>query len=526
MARRRGALFTLGLAVVLLAGACRGERPTVGRTPVPGGALRVAVRDLGSLDPAATTGRGALLVIAQLFDSLTAVDPETGGVAPAAASSWDAGADGLTWTFHLRPATFHDGSPVAAGHFKAAFDRIVPKAANSDAAFQFESVKGFRAAKVAGTARALEGVTAPDAATLRIALERPFAELPLFLAHPALGPLAARAFTASPQAFASAPVGNGPFRMAGARAADAVVLERFDGHAGGTALLDRLEVRLVSDAEQGWRDYLAGRTDVAEVPPTAFRSGRGRFGRGGFTPFWGAFYYGLNLRLPKFAKPEVRRALSLALDREAIAQTVYGGTKEPATGIIPRGVRGYRRNACAECAQDVDRAGSLITAAFGAAPPEMVVDHLDASPSREVASAVVAQLGAVGLKAARRAHSSTEYQKFLQSGKQEIAELGWLAEVPSPDGFLAQQLRSGSPNNPTGFQDRVFDQLIDQARAAADETARIEAYRKAEDRAFEAMPLIPLVFVRNHVAVAERVRGLRIDGAGLFDAAAVWIAPP
>ncbi len=520
MLRRRGALPAWGLALALVLGACHSKGPS--GPPVPGGTLRVAVRDLGSLDPASTTGRGGLLAIAQLFDSLTAIDLRTGKVVPAAASSWTSSRDGLTWTFSLTNATFHDGTPVTAVDFKAAFDRIARKSTKSDVAFQLESIRGFQAAKIAGTAIGLEGVQPVSLRVLRIILDRPFAELPFFLAHPALAPLP-KSMIRNPSLLQRQPIGNGPFKMAGPRTADRVTLARFDGHAGGTAYLDRLRIDLVNNPNEAWRGFLRKRTDVAEVPADALSSSAANRGNGGFTPFWAGLYYGPNLRSPKYAKTEVRRAISLAIDRRRIANEVYGGTKERGTGIIPRGVRGFQPAACADCVQDTERARQLIQAAFAGKPPEMIIDHLDASPSREVAAAIAADLRNVGLAVALRAHNSTDYLKLLEAGGHEIAELGWLAEVPSPDGFLAQQLRTGSPNNHTGFADRSFDSLIDQARATMDESARLTAYGKAEARAFEVMPLIPIVFFRNHVGVAERVHGMRVDGAGLFDAASVWV---
>ena len=522
MPRRRGAL-AWGIALALLLPAC--DIGGGSDTPVPGGTLRVNVRDLGSLDPASTTGRGGLLVIGQLFDSLTAIDPVRGRAAPAAASSWTTSPNGLEWTFTLAQATFHDGTPVTANDFKAAFDRIARKSTGSDVAFQLEAVQGFHASKIGGTQQTLTGIVAAAPTTLRILLDRPFAELPEFLAHPALAPLAT-SMVANPAALQQQPIGNGAFKMAGPRGSDRIVLERNDTHAGGTAYLERVDVRLVGDPDQAWRDFLADRTDVSEVPTTALSNVAGRAGEGGFTPFWAALYYGPNLRSPKYAKPEVRKAISLAINREAIADVVYGGTKEPASGVIPRGIRGFQRRACADCARDVERARTLIQAAFGGNPPEMIIDHLAASPPRVVAKAVAGDLQAIGLRVALREHNSADYLKLLEAGNHEIAEYGWLADVPSPDGFLAQQLRTGSANNHTGFADPAFDTLIDQARTATAEAARLDAYRKAEARALEIMPLIPIVFYRNHIGVAERVHGLRVDGAGLFDAARVWVERP
>ena len=121
MLRRRGALLAWGLAFALALPACNGGSEN--GAPVPGGTLRVSVRDLGNLDPAATSGRGALLAISQLYDPLTTVDPRTGKAAPGAAEKWSVSPDGLTWTFTLTQATFHDGTPVDADAVKWSFDR-------------------------------------------------------------------------------------------------------------------------------------------------------------------------------------------------------------------------------------------------------------------------------------------------------------------------------------------------------------------------------------------------------------------
>jgi peptide/nickel transport system substrate-binding protein/oligopeptide transport system substrate-binding protein len=460
--------------------------------------------------------------VAQVFDSLTAIDPETGGAVPAAASSWRVDAGGRVWRFSIRRAAYHDGRPVTAGDFKFAFDRIARKRTRSDAAFQLEHVAGFRAAKVTGTASGLAGVRALGDRSLEIRLDSPFMELPSYLAHPALGPVQERRYARNPRALATAPSGNGPFRVAAFGADRTARLARNDDYGGPTALLDAVELRVVDDVDEGWRAYLDGRVEAAEAPPSEFAGVR--TGSTGSSPFWAALYYGFNLRLPKYAKPAVRRALSFAIDREAIARTVYGGTRDPAKGIIPRGVRGFAPDACGACALNRDRARSLLRDAFGGSPPPITVDHLDDPVSTKVAQAIAADLRELGVRASVRAHDSRAYLKLLRSGKQDLAELAWLSDVPSPDGFLAQQLRTTSPNNPLGFSDRLFDARIDRARAERSERKRLALYRAAEARALDLMPLVPIVFFRNRVAIRGLVRDLAVDGAGLFDAARVWLA--
>jgi ABC-type oligopeptide transport system substrate-binding subunit len=219
----------------------------------------------------------------------------------------------------------------------------------------------------------------------------------------------------------------------------------------------------------------------------------------------------------------VRRAISLAIDRKHIAEVVYGGTKEAATGLIPRGVRGYAPGACEFCVTDVDRARALINAAFKGHPPAMTIDHLDDPIQKQLAASVAQDLKNVGITASLREHKSKDFLNLLRNGGHEIAVFGWFTEVSSPDAFLAHQLRTGSPDNHTGLHDRELDTLIDQARGTQDEAARMDAYRKAEKRALDISALIPLVFYRNHFGVAARVHRLKIDGSGLFDAASVWV---
>lgn len=513
-----------GALVLLLLSACT-QQPSKGPDdgkPVAGGSLRVAVRDLSTLDPAKATGRGSAFVLEQVFDSLTRIDV-AGNVQPAAAASWDVSGDGRTWTFKLAPASFHDGAAVTAYDFKFAFDRAATKANNAEAAFQLEPVSGFKAARIDGSAQGLAGVSVVNQTTLRIQLDYAFYELPYYLAHPSLGPISQKVFNRNPAAFGDTPVGNGPFKVVGARTAGGMALQRFDDHAGSTAYLDSINVTVAADPNEGWRQYLDGTVDIAEIPAPAIESGRGKFGTDGFTPYWAGVYYGPNLRLEKFKKPEMRRAIALAIDRAAIAATVYGGTKSPSDGIIPRGIGGFAGSRCKDCRLNQSEARSLLQTAFGATPPEVIVDHLDASPSREVAAAIAANLRGIGLTVKTRAHTSGAYLQLLQSGRQELSELGWLSDVPTPDGFLAQQLKSGSPNNQVAFADATFDSLLDKARGASSFETRRNLYRQAEERALSQMALIPVVFFRNHVAIAENVQGVFLNGAGIFDAAAAWI---
>ena len=171
------------------------------------------------------------------------------------------------------------------------------------------------------------------------------------------------------------------------------------------------------------------------------------------------------------------------MNRNAIASDVFKSTKDAATGLIPAGVRGYVPGACANCTFNQNRARLLLAAKFRSHPrPSISIDYLGEPTSKSVAQAIAKDLNAVGFHASLRSHTADEYTKLLNKGGQDFAELGWIQNVPSPDGFLAQQLLTGSPNNRIGFQFGRFDADIAAARARKVETARLAAYAGAEKR--------------------------------------------
>jgi oligopeptide transport system substrate-binding protein len=521
--RPRSLLFGAAILAVVIAVASCTSKSVKNSTPHAGGTLDVSIRDLGSLDPARASGRGALLVVSQIFDSLTAIDPVTGLVKPAAASSWTTSPDGLTWTFTIAAATFQNGQPVRARDFKFAFDRLTQKSLRSEIAYELEPVTGFRAAKVAGTAKTLVGVSAPSDTALVIKLDHPFYELPYNLADPGLAPIPFGAYGSSTAGLNTSPVGNGPFKVVSAAVESQATLARYDNYAGTKAYLDGIKFHVVSNVDDAWRAFQGHQTDITDVPASQVAAGKG-FDQRGFTPVWATLSFGPNLKLAKYQDVNVRIAMSLAIDRNAITSQVFGSTKDAATGLLPRGVRGYVPDACMTCNFNQGRARTLLNAKFKGAMPSITIDHLGDQTSRLVAQAIAKDLSAVGFHTSLTAYSSDEYLSLLKKGGQDFAELGWVQNVPSPDGFLAQQLLSGSVNNQTGFHISRFDSDIATARNEKDEAARLTDYAGAEGRALSLMPLIPIVFYRNREAVASRVQGFRLDGAGIFDASTIWLA--
>jgi oligopeptide transport system substrate-binding protein len=177
-ARRLG-VAALAIALAACTGGGAGERAgeRAGPQPRNGGTLAIALLDPGSLDPARAETLEDEIVVGNLFDGLTAIDP-AGAVRPAVGASWTSDPGLRHWEFRLRPdARFADGSAVSAEDFKFAWERLADPEAKprpSPSAGLLAPVTGYRAFAT-GRAEQITGITAPDPATLRVDLDRPFA---------------------------------------------------------------------------------------------------------------------------------------------------------------------------------------------------------------------------------------------------------------------------------------------------------------------------------------------------------------
>src|SRR5215207_4961219 len=211
-----------------------------GRT---GGTLAIALLNPGPLDPARADGLEDEVVLGNLFDGLTAIDP-SGAVRPSVAASWTSDPDLRRWEFRLRPgARWSDGSPVRSTDFSYAWQRLADPRTSPRPSVAARSllsgVTGFRSF-AAGKARKLTGLETPGPTTLVVRLDHPFADLPALVAALPLSPLPAPVVRRDPGAYLAEPAGNGPFRLAGpARPGRDLTLDRNPAFWGAPALLHR-----------------------------------------------------------------------------------------------------------------------------------------------------------------------------------------------------------------------------------------------------------------------------------------------
>ncbi|MGH2747125.1 MAG: peptide ABC transporter substrate-binding protein [Actinomycetota bacterium] len=538
---RLGGVVPVLVALALLSAACTNDNSgtvapgspspspdetdssTVGGTEPPGpfGAddevLRIATSEPSTLDPMRIGDPGSVLVARQLFEGLTRWDPIEEKVVPAVAERWSSSGGGREFTFELRPGTtFHDGSPVTSQDFRFAFDRIAQKRNASDLAYTLEQVEGFVEVNELGDASRLRGISTPDELTLVIRLTEPFQDLPSVLTHPGLVPVPQSA-VADYNRFLSEPVGNGPLQIAEPWTGGEVMLEDFPGFID-TPEIDGLRVMPFPDAAASWIPFLQGDIDIAEVPAGQLEAAAEEFGDDGFHPFLAGYYYGLNVDSKQVNNLRVRRAISFAIDREAIAENIYKGTLQPARGIVPVGMPGFFENVCVgTCDYEPERAKRIVDRL----PPRarrVTLAFNQGSPHREVARAIRRDLRAAGLRVRLKSYRFSRYLKLLREGTQSAYRLGWISEYPSPDVFLWSLFHSSSPDNHSGFESKRVDRVLENARAEASENKRTQLYIRAEKLILESLPVVPVGSFVTHWAAQNNVVDLTFDIMGGFDA--------
>jgi oligopeptide transport system substrate-binding protein len=544
--------LVLLLAVVLVAAlgavvGCGGGEETTTTTakpadqPVSGGTLSIYINEPAFIDPVNLQESEGTKVGDALFDSLAKFDPITAKLLPAAAESWSANADASVWTFKLRAgATFSDGTPVTAADFKYAWERICNPANESEVAYHLAPVKGYDEMQ-AGTATELSGVKAIDATTLEVTLNYGFGDFEYVVGHPALAPIPKAAVEKDPKAFADMPIGNGPFKMAEPWAHDQYIkVVRNDAYYGDKAYLDGVDFKILADEATAWLEFKAGNLDFNESVPSESRDeaittygqsadgltvSPGKQYLGG--PELSIYYILMNNKDELLKNAALREALSLAVNRQAISDTVYGGVRVPASSIVPEGVAGYEAGAWQYSKYDVEAAKAKLAEAGypeGKGLPEITISFNSGSGHEDVMALIQADWAKIGVTAKLDGQEWAQYLDKLQAGEYQVGRLGWIADYPIIDNFLYPLFTPGG-DDMSFYEDPAVTQALMDARKTVNTDERIAKYQAIVKTIGDAAPVIPIVIYRHHAIGSDRVRDLIYTPQGLVNFDKVWIAP-
>lgn len=453
-------------------------------------------------------------VLEQLYSGLTSVDWESGEALPLVAQSWDSD-DAINWTFTLNEDfTFHNGDPVTAQTFVDTWNWVVdPDNAQQNANF-YDNIAGYDEV-VAGDAEELSGVQATDEFTLEIELTEPFSPFPQMLSYTGFYPLPDEAFE-DIESFQNAPIGNGRYEMDGEWVHDQeIAMTRYEDWAGeDPGLADRIVWSIYSDLNTAYLDVQAGELDlIPNVSPERIATAEADFGENTMqTPTSSFEFLGIPLYQEELDDPDVRHALSMAIDRETLIETIFDGARVPATAVIPPALDQHREDACEYCSFDPEAAADLYEAAGG---PSEVTLTFNSGVGHEEWTEAVANMWQENLPIDSVNFESLEFAQYLDL--QDDGEvpgpfrLGWVLSYPSPQYAMEPIYGTGGSSNYTEYSNEDFDDLIAQANAELDLDAASATYQAAEDQMLEDMPVIPLWYRNDTSVFSDRISGLEID---------------
>lgn len=495
----------------------------------PEGVLRVNVgAEVEDLDPQLVTGVPEHRVNSSLFEGLADLDMATLQPVPAAAESWKISPDGLVYLFKLRPeAKWSNGEPLTAQDFVYSYERILSGKFAAEYSYMLHCLKNAKAFNDGQITNFAEvGAKALDEHTLQLTLEHPTPYLLSMQMHQSWYPVQ----KSTVEKFGTMldrhtkwtqpgnHVGNGPYRLAEWRPGEVIRVVPNE-HYWDKANLKLKEIQFypIQDLMTEERSFRSGTLDITEtLTPRLVEVYRRENPRVlHVEPYLGSYFYRINTTKPPLNDVRVRQALSLALDRAVITDSILKSGETQAFGIVPPGMPGYE--VAAQGAVNIEKAKSLLAEAGypdGKGFPEVSILYNTQEQHKIIGEAIQDMWKRnLGISVTLVNQDWKVYLVSTNNMDYEIARASWIADFVDPINFLELFLTDGG-NNRTGWGNAEYDKLIRAAYAEPDAAKRIGIMKEAEAILGEELPVIPIYYYTFRFLQAERVQGYQPNALG------------
>jgi oligopeptide transport system substrate-binding protein len=488
-----------------------------------------------SLDPGLVWDSAGNELVRELFEGLTRYEPRTLAPEPGIAERWEVSPDGLTWTFHLRDAVWSDGRPVTATDFTYAWTRVLDPLTGAQYANMLWVVRNgeaFTRGKLRDPAQL--GIRARGPKTLEVRLEYP---APWFLeltAYSPFFPLRRDVVERHGEAWTRPEhiVTNGAFRLRSWRLRYEIELEKNPTYWDAQDVaLQRVVAMAIDDSRTALRLYQTGTLDWlganGRVPPESEPFVRG------FRDYrtalrLGTYFLWLQTQKPPLDDVRVRRALNMAIDKEAIATRVLKAGQVPLTHLVPdallRETTGYVSPK--GDGFDPDQARALLAEAGfpgGKGFPVLHYQYNTDEAHRQVGEAIQSMWREhLGIRVQLYNMEYKVHLDRMQAGDFQIARGGWWADYQDPSSFL-EQLRPGSAQNHARWDSAGYGQALERGLRAVDPSERNRHYAEAEAHLVREVPLIPLYVYSYSDFVKPWVEGIHPNNRHLHPIRAIRV---
>lgn len=472
-----------------------------------------------SLDPHSVSGSWENIVVGDMFMGLTTEDAAAKPI-PGAAESWQISDDGLTYTFKIRDHVWSDGTPVTAEDFVYSFRRVLdPKKAAEYASilYPIKNAEAINSGKMANLEEL--GVRAIDAKTLEVKLEGPTGYFIQMLTHYTGYGLPKHAIERHGDDWIKPAnlVVNGAFKVTEWTPNTRLVAEKNQSfYDAANVKIDRIVYYPDEDRNSVLKRFRAGEIDFADD----FASEQIDFLKRELPesvqihPELGVYYYVLNQSKPPFNDVRVRRALSMAIERDAITDKILKTGEIPAYGIVPpdAGEYGKGEEVAWKSMPYRDRVAEakrlLAEAGFGPDKPlKLELSYNTSENHKKIAVAVQAMWKPLGVQAELLNREAKVHYDALKQAQFDGARAAWIADYNDPQNFLYLLETRTGPNNYSRYSNPEFDRLMQEQGQTADQAKRMELMRGAERIALADEAWAPIYFYVSKNLVSPKLEG-------------------
>ncbi len=459
-------------------------------------------------------------ILRDLYEGLVVYDAKA-QVVPGVAESWTVSDDGTTYTFKLREnAKWSNGDPVTAGDFVFAFQRIMTPETGAKYANILFPIKNAEAINKGEAEPVSIGARAVDDQTLEITLGQPTPYFIELLTHQTGLPMHPGSVEQHGSDFVRPGnmVSNGAYVLEEFTPNDKVVVTKNPNfHDAANIKIDKVVFYPTEDRGAALRRFQAGELHSNNDAPTeqiAFmRETLGEQFR--VAPYLGNYYYAVNHKDEALGIPEVRRALSMAIDRDFLAEEIWGGAMVAAYSFVPPGIGNYGEPAFAEYmdASMIDREEQAIDllkgAGFGPDNPLKVEIRYNTSENHKNTAVAIADMWKpLGVEVSMlNTDVASHYAHLRDKGDFDIARAGWIGDYSDPQNFLFMVESDNDGFNYANYNNPDYDAKMDEAAATTDLEARAAILKEAEAMFMRDLPFIPLLYYGSLSLVSDKLKG-------------------
>ena len=480
-----------------------------------------------TLDPALNSAIDGANTIITIFEPLLLIN-ENNEVIGGQAESWETSEDGLTWTFTMRDGLkWSDGTDLNAKDFEYSFKRM----ANPDTAAPYAEtclgmIDGFDAAQ-AGDPDALNVKASDDGKTLTIVLSYPCSYFDKMAAFATMSPVQQATVEANGDSWCTSAdtfVSNGPYMITDWTPSERIVLTKNPNYVGGwdssKIVTDTITLLLLEDSSASFAAYNSGEAVLIKDVPTDEIPSLTKAEDGGdfyVDTILGTYYVSLNLQRDAFKDAKVRKALSLAIDRDYVANTIMQGTYTTADSIVGPGIvdeSGYfhdNGNApyiSADYEANLAEAKKLLEEAGypnGEGYPTIEYSTNDAGYHVPLAEYLQQAWGDLGITLTINKMEWSSFTPARRAGEYDVARNGWVMDYNDPSNMLDLFCTSNG-NNDGKYANPDFDAAIDASRVA-DSAEHFAQLHKAEDILMEDMGCLPIAYYNDYWLQSPSLKG-------------------